>query len=234
MSRTFAISDIHGQQSVWAEVKKYLQPDDKIFFLGDAIDRGPDGFEIMKELLCDKRVTYLMGNHEYMMMNALEEMRYFGGNYGGEKLYLWLSNGGQSTLDSWNFSGQNFSWIRVLKNLPGKTIYVNKNGETILLSHAGYSIDRPTDDLYDLVWDRKHFLYPTENKTIEKVRMVHGHTPTESLIKVFQKNRIAYSRIDDAVIYDNGLKTDIDCGTFFSNTILLLDLDTWDLKTFSI
>ena len=61
MGRTFALSDLHGQWGLWQQIKQFLNQDDKLYFLGDAIDRGPKGYEIMKELLCDSRVTYIMG-----------------------------------------------------------------------------------------------------------------------------------------------------------------------------
>ena len=40
---TYACSDLHGNWELWAEIKKFLKPDDTLYYLGDATDRGPDG-----------------------------------------------------------------------------------------------------------------------------------------------------------------------------------------------
>ena len=36
--KTYAITDLHGRLDLWKEVKKILQPNDKVYFLGDAMD----------------------------------------------------------------------------------------------------------------------------------------------------------------------------------------------------
>ena len=43
MGRVFALSDLHGQRGLWQQVKQFLNQDDKLYFLGDAIARGPRG-----------------------------------------------------------------------------------------------------------------------------------------------------------------------------------------------
>ena len=50
----YAFTDIHGNYNLWLAIKNYCKEDDEIFFLGDAIDRGPDGIKIMQELFKDK------------------------------------------------------------------------------------------------------------------------------------------------------------------------------------
>lgn len=38
----YVISDIHGYYSIYEQVKNMLKPNDKVYFLGDAGDRGPE------------------------------------------------------------------------------------------------------------------------------------------------------------------------------------------------
>ena len=45
----FVFSDIHGRYDLWEQVKEYLH-DQPAIFLGDAADRGPDGYQIMTAL----------------------------------------------------------------------------------------------------------------------------------------------------------------------------------------
>ena len=49
-------TDLHGNYDLWAQIKEFLQEDDTLIFLGDAMDRGSRGFEIFMELLNDERV----------------------------------------------------------------------------------------------------------------------------------------------------------------------------------
>ena len=47
----YCAADWHGNYWVWEKVKEILKPDDILCFLGDAADRGPDGWRIIKELI---------------------------------------------------------------------------------------------------------------------------------------------------------------------------------------
>ena len=42
---TFALSDIHGHYEIYEKVKAMLKPEDIVYFLGDAGDRGPDSWK---------------------------------------------------------------------------------------------------------------------------------------------------------------------------------------------
>ena len=70
---TWAFSDIHGNRKLFDAIKNFIKEDDTIYFLGDACDRGPDGWEIIKEILADERFIYLKGNHEDMLVKAFFE-----------------------------------------------------------------------------------------------------------------------------------------------------------------
>lgn len=62
----YTFTDIHGMGKHFDVIMDYIasQSDEyQIFFLGDACDRGPDGFEIMNKLLSNPKVVYLKGNH---------------------------------------------------------------------------------------------------------------------------------------------------------------------------
>jgi len=101
--RTFVIGDIHGcaatlRRLVDGTLRPF--PDDRIYLLGDLIDRGPDSkgvldfiFELRERGLS---VSGVRGNHEEMFLQA--------GN-GDYDLSLWNSNGGQTTLESFQADG---------------------------------------------------------------------------------------------------------------------------------
>ena len=72
-----------------------LQSDDRIVFLGDYVDRGPDSrgvIDFIIELSQQISIITLKGNHEIMMLEAREIRKHLNG---------WLSVGGAETLDSY-------------------------------------------------------------------------------------------------------------------------------------
>ena len=101
MSRLIAIGDIHGCLVALNALLDAVapQPDDEIVVLGDFIDRGPDSRGVIDRLITLNRecqLTSLLGNHEEMMLAALDNPSAAGS---------WLPHGGLQTLTSYNFVG---------------------------------------------------------------------------------------------------------------------------------
>ena len=42
---TYAMGDLQGHLEVLKKIQAFLKPDDKVYFLGDACDRGPQSYE---------------------------------------------------------------------------------------------------------------------------------------------------------------------------------------------
>ena len=82
----FVCSDLHGQYWAWEKIKGLLNENDNLIFLGDAIDRGPDGIKIAMEILARPNTTYIMGNHEDMM---IDYMLYHGWDYNCKKIWYY-------------------------------------------------------------------------------------------------------------------------------------------------
>lgn len=239
----YAFSDIHGNGAIWDKIKAFLKEDDKVYFLGDAIDRGPDGYRIMKEMLADPRITYLKGNHEYMMDNALYHYQLFG-KIDGQEMRLWDMNGCFPTFDAWKEAGKDFSIIDTLHDLPLEAEYTSPLGFTFLMSHAGYTPgDRPPLN-ETFLWDRDHMMQDIENIELVNpmIRILHGHSPAPYYAPIIQKhmknNGFFHSDfecdlINNIMVYGNRrLKIDIDCWTIHTNSITLLDLDTLETYVF--
>ena len=220
----YVATDLHGNYNIWKQIKNYLEEDDILIFLGDAVDRGDRGFEVFTELLSDERVVYLRGNHEQMMYDA-----WF--NQHESAFSHWMQNGGNTTLEnikSINYSKEDKdSIIRTIKDLPYQIEYVNPMGYRIQLTHAGYTPNEAWDKLedhekkYRLLWSRAHFFddWPICNDII-----VHGHTPIQYMI-----GKGVLETYDNGSVkleYDQGHKICIDMGTYNSNAAILFNLDT--------
>ena len=79
--KTFVVGDIHGRCAQLHSLLELLPRDeavDKLVFLGDLIDRGPDvpGCVAYVIKLCGEnleRVICLRGNHEQMLLDFLDD-----------------------------------------------------------------------------------------------------------------------------------------------------------------
>lgn len=226
----YAISDLHGEYLLYDKVCAFLKPEDKVYFLGDATDRGGHSFRTMQAIFSNPQWIYLCGNHEDMLADAIYE--YYEGD--GTDCYMQLaSNGGSSTFDSWMQNGASMLWYELLKRLPTYETYYNKNGILILLSHAGFTpkwkynhITIPNRE--QLLWSRNHFDDKWDKKNLNNVVCVHGHTPQSYQIPNEQEWE------PGAYWYCNDHKVNIDCGSHWTKYTVLLDLDTFDECVVSI
>lgn len=211
-------SDLHGMGQLWDNIKNYLKPEDTLYFLGDAADRGPDGFRIMRELASHPQVVYLKGNHEMLLADAILEW-YGDDNMRGAMQCLY-ENGGGITFSDWMQDGGKADWATYLRQLPSYVQLEGKDGRTVHLSHAGFSTNKPMPKPIELWWDRKHINDDYEDDTCW---VIHGHTPTcyfytdEEEVKEEMRN--------PAPIL-NGNKICIDLGSFATLKTCLFNLDT--------
>ena len=73
--KVFYFTDVHGQLDLFHAMLNWCACQDSEYHLiygGDAADRGEYGYQIMKELLNNPRVTYLYGNHEDLFVKAAD------------------------------------------------------------------------------------------------------------------------------------------------------------------
>jgi serine/threonine protein phosphatase 1 len=183
----YAVGDIHGELALLDELleKLAVQDGDRLVFLGDYVDRGPDSRGVVERLIgLRERVpcTFLLGNHESMFLDFLgfRGESYFGGD-------AFLSNGGDRTLAS-------YGWFDALRTgdpfeLPprhreffegcalwhqeGDYLFVHAGlAEAALKSgDANYALRRSRPE--DLLWNRTTGDLPHKLG----VTVVYGHTP---------------------------------------------------------
>ncbi|MEA4936632.1 MAG: metallophosphoesterase family protein [Paludibacter sp.] len=188
MNRIYAIGDIHGYYNSLKELienKIQFGKGDKLIFLGDYIDRGPDSKSVVDFILSlqnrDLDIVTLMGNHESMLLDVYN-------NKAG--IYKWIMNGGSETLKSFNIDSLEkieHIYINFFNNL--KPYYAL---DDYLFVHAGFndSIENPFSDNYSMLWQcKKKYLHPLlKDRTI-----IHGHVPVS--IAVTQKQITNNSKI---------------------------------------
>lgn len=228
----YACSDLHGMMNAYKAIKNLLKPEDKVYFLGDAGDRGPQSWELIKTIYSDDQFIYMKGNHEDMLVKAMKDYI----NYDGQcdrAYHLLVSNGGGETFQDWSYLSPEMqaAWMHHLDKLPVFQEYTNENGFRIIMTHAGFTPVYNTNDEivipddHDAIWDREHFYDPWPHQT-ENVIIVHGHTPT---ILLAERAGIPTQELEPGALwYAKNHKICIDCGCVFTGHTTLLNLDTFD------
>ena len=240
----FAFTDIHGQKELFDKIYTWLNGRSepwKCYFLGDACDRGEFGYSIIKSLLSDDRFIYMKGNHEDLFVRAAKALKQCWAEEGFTQkeimsdpcLYimmyqyyddvgLHIQNGGLDTLIAWVADGCPLNIVSELDRLPEHITLPHEVWGTLDLSHSGHLIDESDG----FIWSREHF-----HEKWEGGRMIHGHTPVRSLVK--------YAFLDGPAntarpaFYQEGTKIDLDTACFLSETITVLNLNTFEQHRFT-
>jgi len=154
-----------------------LETGDTLYLLGDYVDRGPDSKGVIDFIISLRekgyRVLTLMGNHEDMLLNAME---------GGAQFNQWMRNGGSFTLKSFGLEKMIETGYMSGFGLPDPYLgflhdlkfYVEM--DDVILVHAGIdlSLPDPFSETYILLWTRQTVI---EKKVLGNRKVIHGHTP---------------------------------------------------------
>ena len=68
------MSDIHGQYDRFQNLlhQLNLQKEDKLYILGDVVDRGPHPMKILQYMMKHQNIIPIIGNHEVMALPNLK------------------------------------------------------------------------------------------------------------------------------------------------------------------
>lgn len=218
----YIISDIHGCYKEYRALleKIHLSEEDRLYILGDSVDRGPAPVKVLQDLIRRKNVTYILGNHDFLFW-------YFFGRKGlnlGERnlaecdpddladFRSWLEDGGITTARQYTrlpSEEQN----RICKFFEKASVYetIKNNGRTYILVHAGIAgfkegIPLEQYDFMDFIYTRADYekRYFQDPNTF----LVTGHTPTpcirtDSLAEIYTEN--GHIAIDCGCVYGGKL-----------------------------
>ncbi len=186
----YAVGDIHGERTMLEALldKLPLREGDRLVFMGDYVDRGPDAKGVVDRLIeFSSRwpCVFLCGNHESMFLDFLGWRRheYFAGD-------AFLANGGDRTLASYGYFDRDdpdplafelpephAKFYRELKlyHLEGDYLFVHAGIGRDLLSESDVSFALRRARSEDLLWERSSIDLPHRLG----VTIVYGHTPSE-------------------------------------------------------
>ncbi len=215
----YAMSDLHGCFSDYLEMleKIDLKEEDTLYILGDVIDRGLYGIDILLDMMKRPNIKPLIGNHEDMALPVMRAI--VAGHAIGDPddHRLWMYNGGETTKIA----------FRTLSAETQRQIidYIESFSlrEELCVGehrfHLSHSLPEYVPDIdinkaayEDLIWGR-----PDYNRRYHREMLcVTGHTPTMLIDEVYAGR-----------IFRENNHFAIDCGAvFYDGRLGCLCLDT--------
>lgn len=196
---TYVLSDIHGEIDRWNKMLDLIQltDEDTLIVIGDVIDRGKAGIEILKDIMQRPNVKFLIGNHELMMLDTF----WSGNDYDARR--LWTRNGGGETYRTMVYKTTTPDRLKILRFIQQSPTFmeIEVNGQQYHIVH-GY----PSHDPISMLWDRPE--PPPTEPPIPGKTVIVGHT------SVFWLNSYVKGHDEEAPLeiwYGPGLIC-IDCG----------------------
>lgn len=230
----YVTSDLHGINPFDFQRlldKAGFQEDDFLFILGDVIDRGDWGSELLLWLTQQSNIQLVFGNHEALMLACnflFDEVNEKSLNYLSTKeidlVQSWIDNGGTPTLDGFRnlLKKDPESVYGILDYLREVPLYeeLEVKGQYFILVHAGlgnFQDNRPLEEYTpeELLLDRPSL----ETRYYTNSRVIFGHTPTKMYGKEY-RGRAVHTESWSC----------IDTGAAMGYTPMLLCLD--DMKEF--
>lgn len=193
--RVFAISDIHGNNELFRKsLKKIgLKKSDKLFILGDLIDRGKESKEVLDTIILllshGFDVQCILGNHEQMLLDSFLDKNIFN---------QWVLNGGDKTLLSFLTNAVEKIPIKYINLLNSFQKYIEFENYILVHAALNMNIDDPFSDLSVIQWERNPRKFLNVN-WLNGRKLIHGHTPKskDSIINSINQN-------EEIICIDNG------------------------------
>lgn len=219
----YVMSDLHGCYAEFIQMLKTINfsDEDKLYILGDVIDRGPDSLKIIDYIVSKPNITLLLGNHEQLYIEWFET----------PCVNDWFANGGDKTFEELVKSKPleyQYDLYKYFKGLP-TIVVVDK----FILVHAGLYLpnnykDLSLEDILNAqfldynIWSRSHVdnYYELSNN----YKIICGHTPVQNIVE--------FDSLKSAKMVNQGSYIYLDCGGVFGGNHACLRLD--DMQEFYV
>jgi len=212
----YVTSDIHGNRrrfdSILSQVN--LQNEDTLYILGDVIDRHPDGIKILRQIMKMPNVKMLLGNHEFMLLNALyfEQTDYGPAWHNDRRLQLWYRNGGEVTHNYLKRIRKSLRQeiFRYLDSLP-LSFEINVDGKRFVLVHAA------PPELYQVLGSSGR--YKSEREFAVWYRFNHGEECPVDGTLIFGHTTTGHYQYENPLsIWHGQGMIGIDCGSGYPDS----------------
>ncbi len=231
MLKTWIIPDLHGcSATLELMVEQQIKPDknDRLIFLGDYIDRGPDSKGVVDFIMKLQEEGYnisaLKGNHEDFCVKAWEvdknRENFLGIRTKSHIQNNWEAFGGIQTLESFGAIWPSEIPEKYIRWMESLEYFVET--EKFIAVHAGlnFNIDDPFSDTRSMLWIREFRIKPEK---INNKILVHGHSP------------VSLELIEMMIRKKNPDNIDLDNGIYVNNVpgygnLVVLEINSMEYK----
>ena len=237
----YAVSDLHGNYEVFLKglEKIRFSENDFLWCLGDVVDKGPDGIELLQYIKSKDNMDLIIGNHELMMLNSLDPSGDVICN--GRDSDLWIdANDGLRTFKKYKLLSDEsrcdlLEWLKT--RFVEKTLFIND--KKYVLSHSFYNPyceDKMYKELsyidvwnitWSSIWRDDYYSHAEDIYSKYDSIFITGHVPVQ-IIRKYCENEIEWNILksikhDNMIIIDGGSAIGRD--TDLNNGIIFLNLD---------
>lgn len=227
----YVIGDIHGCKEKYDEMLEKISAGehDAVFVLGDVLDVGEDGIEILMDMMYRANIYPVLGEREYYAKKLLpviaeagsiEKAKEVADEEIKEMLEKWLGMKSEKTIEDFlKLNDEEKESVLDFLEEFASFEEIECKGKKFVLCHAG--IDNFDDrDLYEHE-DEDFVFAKTDYSSIyfPDAYLVTGHTPTVAIGKEFAGK-----------VYAKKRHLALDCGAGFGGRLAAVCLDT--LKVF--
>lgn len=244
---TYVIGDVHGQYEKMVRILRdadlisddlrWSGADSALWLIGDLVDRGPAGIEVIDLAMRLQReaaaaggsANTLIGNHDILLLAAFHFGDWPRKRRADSFTAIWERNGGNpADLDL--LTGPQVTWLSTLPAMTHCGPYLLTHGDTMLYTRYG----RTVADLNEHIRDLRHTMDPVawyrllsefgEHRVFTGAtgpkrareflqqfgghRIVHGHTPISRITGEDP------AQVTTPLIYADGLCIDADGGMY--------------------
>ena len=188
---TYVMSDLHGCYDKYRQMLEKIgfSDGDTLYILGDVIDRGEGGIDILLDMMNRKNVIPIIGNHESLALSPLKQIRYGVPEraLSQTKAYrFWMLNHGEPTAAAFRaLPGE--TQTALIDYIEGFSVYkeISVGGQRYHLSHTLPDY-RPGQDIHNVSFSEFIWGEPDYTKNYgDNARFITGHTPTNLIDPAF-------------------------------------------------
>lgn len=237
------IGDVHGQLDKLSALlrssglidcnDRWVGGHRKVWFMGDLVDRGPDGIGVIRlvmRLQAEARseggqVCALLGNHDVLLLAADRFGTQRAGGPGGTFIGDWRLNGGNPSDLEW-LSDKERIWLSQLPAMAVAEDYLLVHADSLFYEQYGDSVFEVNTAITSLLQNGDSVLWDTLLEDFSD-RLAFWDNPqrAEGFLKKFMGNRLIHghtpvsymnSESDGVkpIIYANGACVNVDGGLY--------------------
>ena len=178
--RDFVIGDLHGHVQALKDAlsaRRFMPGRDRLFSVGDLIDRGPDSPGAV-DLLREHWFHAVRGNHEDMLLRSVT-------GEGARITDVWRENGGEWGLHGWVPNPVARAAAVLIEELPHAITLHHRSGLKVGICHAEYplsdwatvaQLEAFPESCRSMLWGRER-ITRTHHPAVTGIDLtIHGHT----------------------------------------------------------